>query len=272
MLYEDQLSKIGIGTWGIGGFTQRDANNHDEKQVEALKYMLEKGLNFGELCYWYSEGRAVELFLEAIRVSKIKNDKLFLIASIYPHRNKTLVEAEKEFEKLFKLSDRNYFDSIQYTLSGLVQWGFEQSLNVLRKYLKEGSVRYVSITNSNLDTLKFYKREFGDKFFSHEVHLSFEIRENEDAGIIKYASENDIINIVYRPLRRNKTALRNWPLLLELSKKYNKTQNQIILNWLVARGFFSLTKSENISHIDEILDSIKFTMEDVDVKRMTEHK
>ena len=32
----------------------------------------------------------------------------------------------------------------------------------------------------------------------------------------------------YQPLRRNRTANRNYPLLIELSNKYNKTQNQIL--------------------------------------------
>jgi len=69
-------------------------------------------------------------------------------------------------------------------------------------------------------------------------------------------------------LRRNRTAMHNWKLLSDLSKKYDKTQNQIILNWTSSKGFLPLVKSENISHIDENLSAFDFNIEDEDLRDM----
>ena len=105
-----------------------------------------------------------------------------------------------------------------------------------------------------------------------ELCYDFEIRENEDLGILGYGLENRIINVPYQPLRRNRTAKRNWPLLKELSQKYGKTQNQIIINWLTARGLHPLVKSETIAHIDENLAALEFKMEKDDLEKLTEFR
>ena len=68
---------------------------------------------------------------------------------------------------------------------------------------------------------------------------------------------------------RNRTAKRNYPLLLELSKKYNKTQNQIILNWIIKeKGIKAIIKCTNIERIDENLEALKFEMEKTDYEKL----
>jgi diketogulonate reductase-like aldo/keto reductase len=128
----------------------------------------------------------------------------------------------------------------------------------------------VSITNSSLTNLRRFFETFGEKVFAHEVQFNFEIRENEKWGITEYADQNGFLNLVYQPLRRNRTAERNWSLLKRLANKYNKTQNQIIINWLESKGFYMLIKSENRSHIDENLNALNFEMETADFEKLNE--
>jgi len=127
---------------------------------------------------------------------------------------------------------------------------------------------------SSKSLLKRYKEYFGDKLFSHEVSYTFENRENEidNNGPINYANQNNIKTIVYQPLRRNRTALRNWPLLVELSNKYAVTQNQILLAWIVSKGFLPLTKSETISHIDEHIASLNIKLSNEDLQRLEDFR
>lgn len=134
--------------------------------------------------------------------------------------------------------------------------------------LANKTFRFTSITNENLELLKNYHKIFGGKLFSHEVCFNFEVRENEKLGMIPYANENNIKTILYQPLRRNRTAQRNWSILVELSKKYNATQNQIILAWLMSRGYLPLTKSEEINHIDEHIDAINIKLDKVDIDKL----
>ncbi len=263
---------IGMGTWGIGGFDKRDPKNNDERQVKALSFMLQRGINYVSLCPWYSEWKSIELLEDAISDSEVNVNKIFIVSSIYPYENETLADARKELERLLKILGRNKTNSVQFTFSGIIKWGIKESMTFYKKLLKENLTDYVSITNENLETLKMFYKEFGGKLFSQEIHYSFEIRENEMAGLIDFADKHGIINVIFQPLRRNRTAQRNWPLLIELSKKYNKTQNQVILNWLVTKGFLPITKSETIEHIDEHLASLDFELEKEDIKKLNSFK
>lgn len=268
MLDPKKIFPIGIGTWGIGGLAKRDPKNNDKKQIKALKHMLENGMNFAEMCYFYADGYATKLFIEALEQTSAPRDDLFIVVSVYPYKNKDTKEARNEFEHILNLFSTSWMDSIQFTSSGLKKWGLKNSIKLQKELLKEKLVRYVSVTNADLDTLKIYYKEFGNKFFSHEVHYSFELRENEDFGLIPFTDNKGIKNVIFQPIRRNNTAKRNWPLLVDLSKKYSRSQNQIIFNWLVSKGFFPITKSENIKHIDEIIGSLDFKLELQDLDKL----
>ncbi len=264
MLNKKELSKIGIGTWGIGGFAERNPQNDDQKQFDCLKYSFDKGLNIVELNMWIAGGYAVKLVSEAYKESKLKRDDIFLKQGFYRFSAKTLDEGYKEIETVLKLFNTDILDTFELGLPNIHFYGYKESLNFMKMLLKNNVARFVSLANSDLETLKLYHNEFGNKLFSSEVGFNFEIRENEDFGIMKYAEDNDILNIIFQPLRRNRTAIRNYPLLVELSKKYNKTQNQIIINWLVGKKLLPLIKTESIEHIDENLAALDFKIEEAD--------
>ena len=96
---------------------------------------------------------------------------------------------------------------------------------------------------------------------------------NENIGILDYCKKNNIEFVAYQPLRRNRTQLKNYDLLVELSQKYNKTQNQIILNWIMKEKKINvLIKSTNCDRIDENIKSLDFEMEENDYKRLNDFK
>jgi len=272
MIYKRNLSKLGIGAWGIGGFAEKNPKNDDKKQIKALAYQFNKGMNLTEINFWNSQGHSVQLIKQALDKSGVKRKEIFIVQAIYNYYNETLDDVRKELELCLETFETDYVDSIEFPLTAFDKYGFGELIKLVEKYLSDGKARYTSVTNFNLDYLKKYHRIFKDKLFSHELHYSFEIRENEDLGILDYGLKNNIINVPYQPLRRNRTAKRNWPLLKELSKKYDKTQNQIILNWMVARGFCPLVKSETLVHIDENLAALKFTMDKDDLKKLTDFR
>lgn len=271
-MIRNRLSKLGIGAWGLGGFTKRDLNNDDEKQINAIAYQLKKGINFVEINFWNSEGYSIEIITQAIKKTKISRENLFYVQAIYNYNNPTIKDVEREFDQCLEKFETKYVDSLEFPLTSIFAYGFDNVTELVKKYLSQGKIHHTSVTNFNLDYLKKYHKIFGNKLFSHELCFNFEIRENETLGITSYAQKHNILNVIYQPLRRNRTANRNWPLLIELSKKYGKTQNQIILNWLASKNFYSLVKSENREHIDENLAALEFTIDKIDLKKIDDFK
>lgn len=270
MINKSDLFPIGIGTWGIGGFAEKDSGIDAKKQKEAITYMFNRGMNFVEANLWYSQGSSAEILASALKDSKKKRDDVFICQAIYLKNGGGMEEAEGEVDKALKLFETNYIDSVQFSQSVFLEYEFDEITNFFENLFKNKKIRYTSITNEDLDLLRRYHKHFGERLFSHEVCFNLEVKENEKLGIIPYAKKNNILTVVYQPLRRNRTAQRNWPLLAELSKKYNVTQNQILLSWIASKGYLPLTKSENISHIDEHLASLEIKLKPEDIKELND--
>jgi diketogulonate reductase-like aldo/keto reductase len=269
MINKNDLFPIGIGTWGIGGFAEKDPNANLKRQQETLTYMFDKGMNFVEANMWYSQGLAVDILSKAFKQSSKKRDDIFICQAVYLKTNK-LEDTESEVDAVLKQFDTDHVDTLEFTQSVFVQYPFADVVRVIEDLLRKGKTRFTSITNENPELLEKYHRHFGDKLFSHEVCFNFEVRENEKLGTIPYAQANDILTVVYQPLRRNRTANRNWHLLVELAEKYKVAQNQILLAWIVSKGFLPLTKSETIEHVDAHLTSLKIKLSPEDIKRLNE--
>jgi len=268
VINKSDLSKIGIGSWGIGGFAERNLNNDDEKQIAALTYMFSNKMNFIEQNFWSSQGHGIELIKQALDRSGMTRDSIFISQAIYTYTAHSLDDAKKEVEAFKRLFNTDYTDTISINSAGFNEFGEQNVFDFYSQLLANGSTRYINLNNPSLTFLQKMHRQFGDKLFSIEICLNFEIRANEDLGIIKYAQDNGIVCVIFQPLRRNRTAARNWPLLVDLAKKYNKTQNQIILNWISSKGLLPITKSETITHITEHLDSLAFTINNTDLKKI----
>ena len=271
MILKKDLSKIGIGTWGIGGFAEKDLKIDTKKQIEALVYAFQHGLNYLDLNLWYAQGYSVDLVLDAYMTSGIKREDLFITQKFYPFSISSIDDAKRELEKLMKLFSTDYIDSAEITTTLYDKLKYEGTVEFV-KYALQNGCRYTNITNANLEQLKEYHGEFGNKLFASEVGFNFEVRENINNGVIPYSMENDILCVIYQPLRRNRTAHRNWPLLLELSVKYSKTQNQILLNWISDKGFLPINKVGDVSHLVENMRSFDFKMDKSDIEKIDSFK
>ena len=136
-----------------------------------------------------------------------------------------------------------------------------------KKLIDKGKVRYCSISNCNLKELKRINEKFG--IYSFEGVYNLECKLNENIGIMDYCKNNNIKFICYQGLRRNRIAEANYPLLVELSNKYNKTQNQILLNWLIKeKQIMALIKSTSLKNINSNIEALEFDMDKEDIEKL----
>ncbi|MBN1373779.1 aldo/keto reductase [Candidatus Dojkabacteria bacterium] len=276
MLDPQKISKIGIGTYGIGGRGHRDVEltekQEDRKYIDAIAYTLKHGANFSEISAGYGHGNSLRLFAKGLKASLVKRENLFLTNSLYPRDLPNIETLKEDLKAFYEILETDYADSTLVTLSLLVKFGHEKVYEMLHEFIDSGKTRFVSISNASPDSIAAFKKEFGDKVFAHEGHISFEVRAMAEKGIFDTCNTLGITNIIWRPLHRNATTQRNWPLLLELSQKYGKTQNQIILNWICHLGFHPMVMSANPKHIDENLSAPDFTMELSDYQRINKFR
>ena len=159
-----------------------------------------------------------------------------------------------------------------------VPGSYNRMIESIKYYVSEGyDVRCILVlTGYNYD--KMYQliktaEELGMELFSFEGLYNLECKQNEDVGILDYCKEHNILFINYQPFRRNRTEKHNYALLVELANKYNKTQNQILLNYYVKeKNIIPITKANKIEHIKLNLEALDFEMEQQDYQRLNDFR
>lgn len=268
-----QISTIGIGSYGIGGRGHRTMEVtervEDERYLDSLTFSLESGLNFTEISLGYGHGQAMRLFAKALAASSVQREDIFITNSLYPIDLDSLDIARADIESFYKIVETDYADSALVTQSMFAKFGKDSVYGMLEDLLSKNLTRYVSLSNASPDAIRDFYQHFGNKFIAHEGHLSFEVRALQDKGVFETCDELGITNIIWRPLRRNATAKHNWPFLTQLGNQYGKTQNQIILNWICHLGYHPMVMTANRGHMAENIESIGFEMTEQEYAELT---
>ena len=260
MIYKEKIFPIGIGTWKI--------NYQDKKDIEALLHSYKLGQNYLSLYMLYEDGNIVKSLKSFIE--KCGRENLIISVNVEPTVNEKS-DIEKQLNEYLDILNLDYVDNLQlhspkFTKLPLLDTYFE-----MKRLQEIGKTRYLGISNCSLEQLKEINTNVKLDFFEGVYNLECKI--NESIGILDYCKKNGIEFVAYQPLRRNRTQLKNYELLVELSQKYNKTQNQIILNWIMKEKKINvLIKSTNCDRIDENIKSLDFEMEENDYKRLNDFK
>ena len=241
-----------------------------ETYIDALIYTLQKGINFTEIALGYGHGQSLRLFQRAFNESKISREDLFLTHSLYPRDLPSMEVIEQDVADFYGTMKTDYADSTLVTQSLLMKFGDMPIYSLLHRLLETKKTRYVSLSNASPKGIRAFKKEFGNSFIAHEGHLSFEVRALQEKGVFNVCDELNVKNIIWRPLRRNKTFQHDWKLLVEFAEKYQKTQGQIVLNWMCHLGYHPMVMSTSKEHIDRNIESTSFSMSKADYQRMTD--
>lgn len=84
--------------------------------------------------------------------------------------------------------------------------------------------------------------------------------------IVKYCQDKGIVLEAYSPLVRGKHM--GHEVLVELSKKHNVTEAQVLVRWSLQKGFVPLPKSDKESRIVENANVFGFELDATDMKKL----
>jgi len=267
LLSGNQIPKLGLGTYMIGGdHLKKDPNNDDKGQIISLKYALDKGFTFIRTAHNYAEGYCEELVGEAIKGYERK--KLFLASaanqkwafdknSLIKVAQGSLKSLQTDYFDLFMIGAVNPNYSLKSVLDGLL-------------YLQEkGLTKEIGVANFRLPELKAAHSYLGKKLVYNEMHYNLIVREPEVCGALEYCRENNIILSAYRPLQFGQLSKPGTILSDEMAKKYGKSQSQIALKWLLQKeGVITMVKALDFKHIDEDLAIFGWELDKKDVYKL----
>ncbi len=257
MINLKDIFPLGIGTFRID-LTQKKSS------MNALIESFNLGQNYIDTSHLYENGKVMAFIGEFIK--KVGRDKLFITTKIEPTVEK-ITDIEEQLNKYLEIMNIDYVDCLMLHSVIFTKLPLIETYKEMNRMVELGKTKSLGLSNSNLEQLKEINEQYPISIYEGVYNL--ECKLNEDIGIINYCKDNNIIFCAYQPLRRNRTANRNYPLLIELSKKYNKTQNQIILNWITRQKKLNvLIKTTNSNRINENINSLNFEMDMEDYNKL----
>lgn len=251
----NKINPIGIGTYNL------DLENK-EKTLKALLHSFERGQNFMSTSLLYDNYNVVD-FLNSF-FKEVNKDNIFLACHLETYIEKR-EDVEKQLDEYLRRMNIDYVDALQVHTSYASKIPLLETYEEMDKLVRKGKVKYLSASNTSLETLKELQKNF--KLFSYEGVYNLECKYYENVGLIDFCKENNIKFVCYQALRRNNIAKMNYPFLLQMATKYDKTQNQILLNWIIKeKGLNTIIKTNTIQNIDSNLESLNFSLDSRDIE------
>lgn len=242
-----EIPEFGIGTYRINS---KDAEN-------AVREALKMGYRLVDTANYYQNERAVG---RGIKASGVDRKEIFVSSKVWvsEYNNEHIID---------DMLDRLGLDYIDLVFIHEPIGNYLKAYKTLEKAYKEGKIRAIGV--SNFFTKPFLKLmekvEITPQVAQVERHpLYVKEADEEDAAFKKY----NLQIMSWFPLCRYNKKIMNSEIIVNLTKKYNKTPCQIVLRWHIQRGYIPIPGSKNIEHIKENMDIFDFELTDEEVEEI----
>ena len=191
-----KIPVLGMGTWGIGGFSSRLFGEEDNV-ICALQLGLELGMKFIDTAEMYGHGHSEEVVAKAV---KNQRDEVF-IATKVSGEHLAHDDVLKACEASLRRLDTNYIDLYQ------VHWPnyripISETMKAMERLVAEGKVRYIGVSNFSVRQTRDAQESLSkSELASNQVEYSLAERSIEE-DLLPYAQKEHITIIAYTPVAK----------------------------------------------------------------------
>ncbi len=243
-----KMPALGFGTWQLKG---DDAKN-------AVSYALEIGYRHVDTADAY--GNHIEVG-KGIKESGVSREQIFLTSKVFYDSlepKQIIATGERALKEL----------GVDYLDLFLLHWPnrsipIADQLNAMQELKNRGFVKAIGVSNYTIHHLKD----------ALETEIEFEVNQVEfhpslnQKDLKQFCDDNHIIITAYSPIAQGQDL--NLPEVVELAKKYKKSQSQIILNWLISIGLVAIPRSAKKKHIKDNLGALDWEMQQADIEKLS---
>ncbi|ROL59733.1 aldo/keto reductase [Bacteroidetes/Chlorobi group bacterium MS-B_bin-24] len=246
-------NKVKIPVLGLGTYLMKPG----EETYNACRWALEFGYRHIDTASFYRNEEDVG---RAVRNSGIDRKDVFITTKVWNDDqgyDKTLRAVETSLKKL----GFDYIDLI------LVHWPVpglrKETWKALEKVYDEGISAAIGVSNYTIAHLQELFNYANVIPVVNQVEFSPFLYQKE---LKEFCEENNIYIEAYSPLVRGRKF--DHPLLVELSRKYQKTPAQILIRWALQIGTIVIPKSSRKERIIENASVFDFEISDEDMAKL----
>ncbi|PUZ30589.1 Predicted oxidoreductase [Chitinophaga costaii] len=280
---------IALGTWswgaGAGGGDQVFGNDLTAENLKPVfDLAIQSGLNLFDTALVYGMGSSEKIL--GVLVKQYAREDLILSTKFTPQlAPKTANPMEEILNQSLANLQTDYIDFYWiHNPTDAPQW-----VSGLIPLLKSGKVKNVGVSNHNLKQIKEANAilaKYGFKISAVQNHYSLLYRYSEEAGIIDFCKENNIIFFSYMVLEQGAlsgkyNALNPLPessgrgksynpmfsqleVLIEALKKMgdgkNATVAQIAIAWAIAKNTLPIIGVTQVKQVEEAVNASKIIL------------
>jgi 2,5-diketo-D-gluconate reductase B len=259
---------IAYGTYRMSGTTEKEKKDN----ISLIKYAISCGYRIFDTAESYGkdgDGYSENILGQAISESLIENPEqkrsdFIIISKVSPNNlnyNSVMSSAEKSAERL-----KTYIDYYLIHIPN-EKITLDETFKAMVELKSKKLIKNYGVSNFSLDKLN---KSFSQGITAVEEEFSLVYRYN--LSQLRFCKENKLLFFSYMPLsNKGLLSVRNKPFFSEFVKKYQKTESQIALKWVMQCGAIPIVGSKDKSHIKENID-LNFTIDKVDMLKLANKK
>ncbi|MBN2334214.1 aldo/keto reductase [Candidatus Bathyarchaeota archaeon] len=251
-----EIPVLGLGTWGMGG-RQIEDHRWDEENITAIRMAIELGLTHLDTAEYYGAGHAEELVGEAIQ--SYDREALFITTKVWRtnlHRENLINSMKKSLRRL----------AVDYVDLYLIHWPnpdvpLAETMAALEHCAEEGYTKYIGVSNFSWSLIQEAQSHLEEHtLIANQVEYSL-LDQKPKIDLLPYLRDSSRTLIAYSPLGKGILAKQGNKELDRLALKYEKTQAQVALNWLVTQeNVVAIPKTSNPVHLLELMGAVDWEL------------
>ncbi|MFD1017928.1 aldo/keto reductase [Thalassobacillus hwangdonensis] len=197
-----ESSRIGLGTWAIGGWMWGGTDEQDS--IRTIHAALDKGINLVDTAPVYGFGKSEEIVGEALRQYG-KRDEIKLATKVgldwkdgQPFRNGSKERIHQEIEDSLQRLQTDYIDIYQ------VHWPdplgpIHETAEALHYLYKQGKIKAIGVSNFSPEQMDIFREAAP----IHTLQPPYNLFEREiERDLLPYVKDHGITTISYGSLCR----------------------------------------------------------------------
>lgn len=251
------LCQIGDCEYPVIGFGTAHMKRTPELCLSSVKTAAEVGYRIIDTATRYQNFKPIKEALVGF------DRRHFYIISKAWHNAQTAEKIEEDLQNCFMQLGTDYIDAY------FLHWPnstipIEETLKAMEKLRQNKKIRHIGLSNVTVNHLRR----------ALEVKIPIEWVQIEmspffyDAELLAFCHKHGIGIQAAAPL--NEKDIEKDPLLKSIGQKYDKTEAQIALKWILQHGAVPLPRSTNPAHIEENFKFLDFTLSELEMEEIDE--